>query len=310
MDGRLWSRLYREIHRACKPVILTRRAGRPRTYETQEILTVWAFAAMLDWPISVAQRRLASGSAGWWLRRHWFWPTRIPSLPTLTRRVRATDFRRLLREVLQRLRQRLHVRLGRYVFMDSTIVSTGFYRHDPESKWTCHGGKWFRGYALHTICDEQGHVWTWVITSANVQEMTAGKRLIRKLAAIDSTTVQMVIADTGYDSEPLHQLVRQRLKAVLIAPVNLRRCQSDTWRQRQPGRDFAERFLQQPQGQALMEKRGVIERWYSLFKGNSRIGMLPYHVRRLHRVRCWIDLKLMVFFAHQSLIRKNLYAVA
>jgi len=310
MDGRLWSRLYREIHRACKPLILTGRAGRPRIYETQEVLAVWAFAAMMDWPISVAQRRLATGSAGWWLRRHWFWPARVPSLPTLTRRARATDFRWLLRQVIQGLRRRLHMRLGSCVFMDSTILSTGFYSHDPDSKWTCHNGKWFRGYALHTICDEQGNLWAWVITGANVQEMKVGKKLIRKLAVIDSATVQMVIADTGYDSEPLHQLVRRRLNAMLIAPVNLRGSRNDTWRQRQPGRDFAERILQQPEGRALMEKRGAIERWYSLFKGSSRVSVLPYHVRRLRRVRRWIDLKLMVFFASQSFVRKDLYAVA
>ena len=62
--------------------------------------------------------------------------------------------------------------------------------------------------------------------------------------------------------------------------------------------------------QALLAERSVIERWNSWFKGHSKVSMLPYHVRRLRRVRRWIDLKLMVFFTHQYLVRHDLRAVA
>ena len=71
MDGRLWTELYREIRRACKGEVRSGRVGRPRVYGTDEILLVWAFAAMNDWPISVAREKLASGATGWWLQRHW-----------------------------------------------------------------------------------------------------------------------------------------------------------------------------------------------------------------------------------------------
>ena len=310
MDGRLWDKLYREVCKACKNFIRARRAGRPRVYQTREILAVWTFAAMMDWPISLTQKRLAGGSAGWWLRRHWSWPARVPSLPTLTRRAREPDFRRLLRQILHRLIRRLRRQSATRAVIDATILCTGAYSRDPESRWTCRGGKWFRGYALHTICDENGLLLVWFVTGANVQEMAAARTLVRRLAAVGPEHIKMLIADSGYDSEPLHQFVRRRLRAMLLAPVNLRGAKTDGWRARQPGRDAAHSMLQTAEGQRLLQRRSVVERWYSLFKGSSRIGMLPYHVRRLQRVRRWVDLKLMVFFVHQYLVHKGLYAVA
>ena len=157
MDGRLWTRLYRQIRRVGKSLRVRARKGRPRVYGTEEVLAVWAFAALMDWPISVAQRRLA---------------------------------------------------------------------------------------------------------------------------------------------------------AQLVAPLNLRGAKSDTWRARQPGRDASERLLATPQGAALLKEHSAVERSNSWFKGNSHVSMLPYHVRRLHRVRRWIDLKLAVFFVHQYLLQKDLTTAA
>lgn len=309
MDGRLWTVLYREIRRASKRLVRSRRAGRPRVYRTDEVLAIWAFAALMDWPISVTQRRLASGATGWWLRRHWYWPVRVPSLPTLTRRARDGTFRRLLRRLLRRLRQRLGRRPAGHVVMDSTFLLTGPYSRDPESRATSHGGKWFRGYALHTICDTNGVLWAWHVTSANVQEMKVARRLIRQLS-LSGGSVQFVIADSGYDSEPLHQLAHRRLGGQLVAPLNLRGAKTDRWRSRQPGRNACDRLLATSEGVALLQERSGIERWNSWFKGNSNVSMLPYHVRRLNRVRRWIDLKLAVFFAHRYLLNKDLHAVA
>ena len=309
MDGRLWRQLYREIRRACKPRVRLRRAGRPQVYRTEEILSVWAFAAMNDWPISVTRKRLASGTTGWWMHRHWQWPLRLPSLPTLTRRARDGAFRWLLRRVVRRLRRRLARVPTRRVVMDSTFLLTGPYSRDPESRRTCHGGKWFRGYALHALCDTEGILWAWHVTSANVQEMRVARRLIRQVS-LAGGEVQWVIADKGYDSEPLHRLVRRRLGGQLLAPLNLRGAKTDRWRQRQPGRDSADRVLRTEHGQTLLTERSVIERWNSWFKGHGKVSMLPYHVRRLLRVRRWIDLKLMVFFTHQYLVRHDLRAVA
>jgi len=310
MDGRLWSKLYREIRRLGKRMPISRRTGRPRVYGTDEVLAVWAFASLMDWPISVAQRRLTSGAPGWWLRRHWGWSMKVPSVATLTRRAKATDFRWLLRRLLRRLRQWLRRRPGACVVIDSTFLLTGPYSRDPNSTWSCHGGKWFRGYALHAICDRTGALWAWHVTSAKVQEMKVARRLVRQVAAVGSQDVRWLVADSGYDSEPLHQLVHRRLEAQLVAPLNLRGATTDRWRQRQPGRDACDRLLATAQGRALLLERSAIERWNSWFKGSSRVSMLPYHVRRLHRVRRWINLKLAVFFVHQYLSQQELTTAA
>ena len=309
MDGRLWTILYREICRECKPPVISRRAGRPQVYQTKEILAVWAFAALMDWPISVTQNRLASGATGWWTQRHWQWPLRIPSLPTLTRRAKKPAFRWLLRRVLRGIRSKLARGPTRRVAMDSTFLCIGPYSRDPDSHWTCHNGKWFNGYALHAVCDEAGVLWAWHVTSANVHEMTVARRLVRQLS-LSGFPIEFVIADKGYDSEPLHQFVRRRLGGQMLAPVNLRGAKTDRWRKRQLGRNTSDRLLHTDLGRTLARKRNVIERWNSWFKGSSNVSMLPYHVRRLARVRRWVDLKLMVFFVHQYLLCNNLDAVA
>ena len=310
MDGKLWTQLYREIRRVGKTFPDRRCIGRPRVYGTDEVLAVWAFSALMGWPISVTRRRLASGASGWWLRRHWRWPRRIPSVATLTRRARAPDFAAVLRRLLRRLRRRLGQKPRARVVMDSTFLLTGPYSRDAESRWTCHGGKWFRGYALHAIVDSAGVLWAWHVTSANVQEMKVARRLIRQVAATQQQTIRWVIADSGYDSEPLHQLVRRRLAARLVAPLNLRGAKTDRWRARQPGRDACDRLLATPRGAAMLAERSGIARWNRWFKGNSDVSMLPYHVRRLNRVRSWINLKLAVFFAHQYLSQQELTPAA
>jgi len=309
MDGRLWDRLYREIRRLGKSLPVSKRRGRPRLYGTDEVLAVWAFAAMMNWPISVAQARL-SRAAGWWLRRHWHWDCRLPSVATLSRRVRAPDFRRALRELLRRLRRGLGRRPTAQAAMDSTFLLTGPYSHDADSRWTCHGGKWFRGYALHAGVDAAGRLCAWHVTSANVQEMKVARRLVRQLAAAGNRSLRWLIADSGYDSEPLHQMVRRRLDAQLVAPLNLRGAKTDRWRHRQPGRAACARLLATPQGATLQQERSGIERWNSWFKGNSKVSMLPYHVRGLGRVRRWIDLKLAAFFVHQYLLGHGLQTAA
>ena len=310
MDGRLWERLYREIRRVGKTLPVRYRTGRPRVYGTDDILAVWAFASLNDWPISVTRNRLAKSATGWWLRRHWHWPKHLPSIATLTRRARAPDFRWALRKLLQRLRRWLRCKPKTFVVMDSTFLLTGPYSRDSQSRWTCHGGKWFKGYALHVMVDDAGVLWAWHVTSANVQEMKVARRLVRQIAARDETGVQWGIADKGYDSEPLHQLIRRRLDAQLVAPLNRRGGKTDVWRRRQPGRDACDRLVATKKGQALLRERSVVERWNSWFKGNSNVSMLPYHVRGLRRVRQWIDLKLAVFFVHQCLLKKDLQSAA
>jgi len=310
MDGRLWNKLYREVRLLGKKQVSSRRVGRPRTYGTDEVLLVWLFAAMMDWAVSVAQRELREGPAGWWLRRHWEWPGRVPSLPTLTRRARAPDIRWMLRALVRKVRARQARRPTRIVVMDATLLLTGPYSRDPDSRWTCHGGKWFRGYALHAICDEHAILWSWHMTSANVQEMKVARRLIRQLSPTGKGVVRWVVTDSGYDSEPLHQLTRRRLRARLLAPINARGAKTGAWRKTQPGRAAAERIIATAAGKKIMSTRCVIEQWNGWFKGTSGVSMLPHHVRRLHRVRLWINLKLALFFAHQSLVRRGLSAMA
>jgi hypothetical protein len=300
MDGRLFETMYRTIRVAYSPTNRDRRAGRPRVYGTDEILLVWAFAALANCPISVARQKLLSPSVVWWFRRHWSLKLRVPSLGTLTTRARQTDFRWLLRKVLRRLRGNLADSPTAQVAMDATMLCVGPHSRDKQSGWTCHNGHWFRGYALHAISDLRGVLWAWHVASARVHEMKAARRLIRRLAAI-KPTLQLVVADSGYDSEPLHQLTRRHLHVPLLAPLNLRGAKNATWRSRQPGRAAAEKMLATAQGKAAIRHRSAAERWNSWFKGISRVSMLPYHVRHLHSVRRWIDLKLMVFFVHQTL---------
>jgi hypothetical protein len=305
MDGKLWAKLYRQIRRAFKGLANRPRMGRPRTYGTDDVLIVLAFAALTDLPVYRAREKLISPAAVWWRERHWAWPGLIPSNSTLSRRGRQGDCRWLLRRVLRRLRRLLGLHPTAHVALDATLLLTGAYSRDPESRWTCHGGKWFRGYALHAICDLAGRLWAWHVTSANVQEMKVARRLIRQLAA-QREKVRLVVADSGDDSEPLHQLIRRRLRAPLLAPLNLRGAKTQPRRDRQPGRAAAAAMLQTRRGQRWYDQRSVIERWNSWFKGFSRVSMLPHHVRRLRRVRLWIDLKLALFFIHQSLWHRDL----
>jgi len=306
MDGKLWMTLYRQIRRACKSFASRVKVGRPQEYGVQDILAVFAFAALIDRPVYRARQTLCATPVRWWLRRYWSIPAKIPSDSTLSRRSQTTEFRRLLRRVLRQTRRTLGLPSGRHVVLDATLLLTGAYSGDAQSRWTCHGGKWYRGYALHVVCDRQGRLVAHHVTSANVQEMKAARRLVRQMAA-QRHDVDLVIADGGYDSEPLHQLIRRRLEAQLLAPLNLRGGKKSSWRLRQPGRASAEKLLQTSEGQLWMKERSSVERWNSCFKSHSRVSMLPHHARGLRRVRLWVDLKLALFLVHQSLTWQDLH---
>ncbi len=207
MDGRLWNKLYREIRHVGKDAPDLPRMGRPREYGTQDILAVWAFSAMMNWPISVTQHRLSQGATGWWLKRYWQWTGKIPCLATLTRRAKASDFRRLLRRLLRRLRRWQGLGPPAHVVIDSTFLLTGSCSRDPESRWACHGGKWFRGYALHVVCDGAGGLWAWHVS----QRQRAGDE---SGAAIDPTDCRRPGAQSALDD------CRHRLRQRAIASAD------------------------------------------------------------------------------------------
>jgi hypothetical protein len=118
MDGRLWDRLYRTIRRACKPLLNRSRMGRPREYSTGDVMAVWAFAALADLPVYKAQRALRNAAVEYWLKRYWHWPGLVPSVSTLSRRARDSEFRWLLRRVLKRFRRAFRLRPTAHVAMD------------------------------------------------------------------------------------------------------------------------------------------------------------------------------------------------
>jgi IS5 family transposase len=298
MDGRLWPIVYKEVRRACKAQVPPRRRGHPDQHPLEAVIAVWLFAAMMNWPLSVTHQRLTHGATGWWLRRHFHWRWPIPSLATLSRRAKKPAFRQVLLEVLERCRSPVLDKKVKLAFMDATILLTGFYSHDAQSTWTCHGGKWLRGYALHVILDAARGLRAWAVHSANVQEMKVAQELVQQAAMTGPSEVNTLAADSGYDSEPLHEAVEETLGARLLAPLNRRGGKCPV---RQPHRRASARALRTPQGKTALEQRNELERWLGRLKGYGQLTALPPFIRHLDRVTIWVMLKMVLFLHHERL---------
>jgi transposase len=183
-------------------------------------------------------------------------------------------------------------------FMDATILLTGPYSHDSHSTWTCHGGKWLRGYALHVILDVARGLRAWALHPANIQEMKVARELVQQAAVTDVREIKTIAADSGYDSEPLHEMVADKLGARLLAPLNRRGGKCPV---RQPHRRASAEALETIPGKAAFRQRNELERWRGRLKCYGQLAVLPPFIRHPDRVMMWVMLKLILFLNHERL---------
>ena len=154
------------------------------------------------------------------------------------------------------------------------------------------GGK-AKGYKLHALVSLEGTVAAWRVAPMNKDEREMARRLLGR------TEVKgYVLADSNYDSNPLHAVCGERGDLQLVAPPRYGFCTGRGHRRQTPGRLRSIALLSNPQspfGRELHDQRDSIERFYgNLTNWGGGLSGLPPWIRTHRRVHRWVQAKLIL----------------
>lgn len=275
MERELWQALY------LLAVNGDKHEGRWK-YSTPEIVVVYFWAVVHDRPTS-----WAAGPQQWPddLR-----PARLPPQSTLSRRLKQAD----AVELMTNLEQRLIVLLGlarRWVHViDGKSLAVSPISQDPDAAYGRGAGGWQKGYKMHALWSGGPMFTRWVLTALSVSEKTTARRLLDALPGGG-----YLLGDGQYDVGYLYEAA-EKVGFQLVAPKTPHRGRNGLGHRRQPAARLRSIELQQtPFGAVLLQQRNAIERHFgTLASTGGSLGPLPAWVRRQHRVRNWIQAKLII----------------
>jgi hypothetical protein len=269
MERELWDQLY---------VIVVRvdNLWTNGFFRAGEIVLVFLWAVVHDRPTSWACQRCNWGGQA---------PPLLPSQSTMSRRLRTQKVQELLAAIEPQLGG--DPRRWWLQRIDSKPLPIGHYSKDPDAKLGYATRNLMRGYKLHAIWGGSPLPSAWRIEPMNVGDAVAARILVARLPGEG-----YLVGDCQYDSNPLHAASSPRHQ--LIAPQQ-RPSKGLGHRRHHPGRVRALELMKKPFGRALVCFRDQIERDFSgLTSFAAGLSPLPSWVRRLHRVRLWVQAKLLI----------------
>lgn len=288
MDGELWFELRRTLSHL-SPQLPNYRVQ----YSHRVIVLVFLWAVLHDRPIAWACNP-----------QHWpssdqLWPH--PSPATMSRRLRTAPVQQLLNQLLRQINRRLPA--SGFAYLDGKPLIIGGASRDPDAGFgRAAGATMAKGYKLHALWDSSGAVQAWEVQSLPVAETRVAPRLLPAL-----TPPGWVIADANYDDNALYELAGT-LGLQLLAGRRRPRAAGVGHRVQSVYRQHALRMLADGVGGPLLVRRRAIERQFgSLANFPGGLGPLPNWVRRLPRVRRWVQGKL-IFNALRIVRNKQLTA--
>ncbi len=267
---------------------LTYQLGRTRrtkhvVFTDVKIVAVYFWAVLHDRPIRWACRT-----------NHWPRAARTRTLPsesTMSRRLRRPEVRALIDAVEQTLCHRHQYDLT--MLIDAKPLPVGSATKDPDAVAGFAGAGKGKGYKLHLICDSQRIPWAWSVVGMNRNEAAVAPDLVEQLPPRTPEERGMLLGDTAYDSNPLYDLAGQRgwqLYAKRRPGKQLGHRRHSPYRIRSRERTSASQWKQ------LENQRKGVERCFAHLTGGT-LGLkpLPSWVRRLNRVRQWVQAKIIIY---------------
>jgi len=248
-------------------------------YQAAAVLAVFFWAVIHDRPVSWACDRAN------WDRV----PFRLPSQPTMSRRLRQADVLVLLTAVEKAPEVTGSPEPTCVKCIDGKPLAIGGCSHDRDARWGHGAGGIVRGYKFFAIWGRGALPITWRIAAMNVSEESMATKLIPQLSGGGG----YLLGDSIYDVNRLYDLALANGHQ-LVAPKK-RAGTGLGHRRHSPARLRCLELLQTPFGEQLYGLRTQIERNFgNLTNFGSGLSPLPAWVRRPHRVQLWVRAKLVV----------------
>ena len=269
MERELWNQLYAIVVRLDN--LWTNGLYRPA-----EIVVVYLWAVIHDRPTSWACDRKNWETSS---------PARLPPQCTMSRRLRSRAVEQLLARVEAELGE--DPRQWWVQRIDSKPLPIGPYSKDSDAKCGRAGSGFARGYKLHAVWGSGVLPSIWRIEPMNTHDSAAAKKLLPNLSGEG-----YIVGDGQYDSNPLHKVAAPRHQ--IVAPQRLGGKGVGT-RRHEPSRLHSVEMTKREFGESLLRFRVQIERCFgNLTSFAAGLGPLPSWVRRPHRVRLWVQAKLLI----------------
>jgi len=282
MDGELWYRLYLLIDHVDK----THLQNPAKTFCDAAIVRAHAWSVLHERPTC-----WACDSQNWPepLR-----PQNLPSQPTMSRRLKHdAGVRTFLRELEAALSGALQLcNLSLCWLLDGKPLPIGRYSKDPDAAvgYSCGGTD--VGYKAHMLW-HNSPLPRWEVRPMNITESKMGMRLVSQSRSHDEGE-GYVLADKGYDANALHAWCSSH-GFQLLAPPQKAKGAGRGHHPQSPARLHALEMLRRPMGQDLRQLRTEVERRFgNLCSFGGGLAPLPAWVRRLDRVRRWVQMKLII----------------
>lgn len=297
MDRELWASVLVAVQRAAARVGWNGGRRKP-------VYANWLIVAMYLW--SVAHDRPLIWACRCGSYNGSFRPRRLPSVSQFTRRIKSDDCQRILQLVHDRFAQR-HVTTDA-IAIDGKALPVSPVSKDRDARRGRISGAFARGYKLHAAVNAARRIVVWSVMGLNEDEKTVARHaLLPNLPPL--TRDGLVLADSHYDSGPLHEQVCEPRGLWLVHPLRgqhravgknrwwklrqmppTRRALVDLW----AGRPTLMRFVYK----ARQQIEGVFGVLTCTAGGLSN---LPAWVRGLARVRRWVGVKIVLYNARLEL---------
>jgi len=259
--------------------------GRTIGFFDYEIVGVLLWACVHDRPVSWACQP-----------KNWppdLLPDPLPSQSTVSRRSKSVEVLRLTAALERLLRPCAEFVLA--LTVDGKPLVVGSHSKDPDAAWGRARRGWVKGYKLHALFGPPTAPREWDVEPLNEAEPTVAARLVGRLKPGGG----YLLGDANYDSNPLHEVTTAGGRQ-LIAPrkrphTGLGHCRHA------PGRIRSIELLEGPAefGRTLHDQRDDIERRFGRLTNHAAgLAPLPNWVRRLDRVRLWVQLKQVIHDAY------------
>lgn len=272
---------YRELRAILHAAAVGHRDNPRNTHRDATIVLVQLWATLHDKPTA-------------WAADHHHWPgdlrprAGLPDQSTMSRRLRTTGVLALVQRFADAMRQRLPD--GQLKLIDGRPLTTGGCSKDPDAKTGFGAAHLMHGYKLHQIGDESGAVDHWHLTAMNGSEPEAAARMLPH-----TPPHTLTIGDGNYDVNALYDQAQRHGNRWLAQPR--RAAHAPGHRKHHADRLASWAWVRSPAGRRTLKRlRSGIER-INAWQGQAAVGLgaLPHHVRRLHRVRMWVALKIVIY---------------
>jgi len=249
-------------------------------FSTSEILAVYFWCVVNDRPMIWGVDK-----ANWPARLR---TRRLPSQSTLSRRMRRADTQQLMTEVEGVWLTLVGVSQLLIRVIDAKPLPISGVTKDKDAGYGRGAGGMQKGYKFYAVWAGGPLPLAWALAPMNHSEKAMARELIPSIPGSG-----YLLADTEYDSNQLfelahdanHQLVTQKRQK--HRPVG--------HRPQSPYRLRSIELLKHRFGKTLYRFRGQIERDFgNLVSFGGGLSCLPAWVRRMPRVRNWVQAKLLL----------------